>query len=332
MGGSPRNEGTCLYRPRGDGFPRYAPDPAPRDGEHLIRVDSVGICGSDMHAYLGHDARRPAPLILGHEAAGVIVGGPRKMATGSRSTRWSAAAPARPVSSGRENLCPTRQIISMPPREGAFAQFDRDACDSNLVTVPDNVPFAKAALAEPLAVSWHAVRLGLEALNPAAERTRAGDRRRGDRSGRSAGAAGDGGRRRSPLSNPTIPAAHFLKDQCVRKRRCILWHAPRDCRRCRGLCRHPRLSLGAGATRWRDRSYRAGRRYWRARYPPHDPCKRSLSSAPIPTRRRISARPPRRFSMAASARSTGPKPEALPKVRKPLPISVRAVCPTPRSF
>ena len=42
----------------------------------LIRVESVGICGSDMHAYLGHDERRPAPLILGHEAAGTIVEGP----------------------------------------------------------------------------------------------------------------------------------------------------------------------------------------------------------------------------------------------------------------
>ncbi len=49
---------------------RDMPDAAQNDGEHLIRVEAVGICGSDMHAYLGHDARRPAPLILGHEAAG----------------------------------------------------------------------------------------------------------------------------------------------------------------------------------------------------------------------------------------------------------------------
>ena len=44
----------------------------------LVRVEAVGICGSDMHAYHGHDARRPAPLILGHEAAGRIVTGPRE--------------------------------------------------------------------------------------------------------------------------------------------------------------------------------------------------------------------------------------------------------------
>jgi threonine dehydrogenase-like Zn-dependent dehydrogenase len=43
----------------------------------LVKVEAVGICGSDMHAYHGHDSRRPAPLILGHEAAGRIVGGPR---------------------------------------------------------------------------------------------------------------------------------------------------------------------------------------------------------------------------------------------------------------
>ncbi len=52
-----------------------ASDPDPQPEEALVRVDSVGICGSDMHAFLGHDERRPAPLILGHEAAGVVVQG-----------------------------------------------------------------------------------------------------------------------------------------------------------------------------------------------------------------------------------------------------------------
>ena len=145
------------------------PEPTPNPGELLIRVDSVGICGSDMHAYLGHDDRRPAPLILGHEAAGVVVGGQQ---VGRRVTInplvTCGTCPA--CTSGRENLCPTRQIISMPPREGAFAQFVSMPA-SNLVTVPEDVPFTKAALAEPLAVSWHAARLGLEALHPAQERT-----------------------------------------------------------------------------------------------------------------------------------------------------------------
>ncbi len=144
------------------------PDPAPDIGEQLIRVDAVGICGSDMHAYLGHDDRRPAPLILGHEAAGVIIGGARD---GARVTInplvTCGKCPA--CLAGRENLCPHRQIISMPPREGAFAQFVKMP-EANLIAVPDQVPMAKAALAEPLAVSWHAARLGLQALHPATDR------------------------------------------------------------------------------------------------------------------------------------------------------------------
>lgn len=141
------------------------PDPRPGPDESLIRVEAVGICGSDMHAYLGHDARRPAPLILGHEASGVIVGGARD---GDRVTInplvTCGTCPA--CLSGRENLCPDRQIISMPPREGAFAQLVTMPA-RNLVAVPDAVTLDVAALAEPLAVSWHAARLGLSALHDA---------------------------------------------------------------------------------------------------------------------------------------------------------------------
>ncbi|MEP3298142.1 MAG: alcohol dehydrogenase catalytic domain-containing protein, partial [Pseudoruegeria sp.] len=141
---------------------RDAPDPSPGDGERLIKIEAVGICGSDMHAYLGHDARRPAPLILGHEAAGITVSGPDD---GARVTInplvTCGTCPA--CMAKRENLCPSREIISMPPREGAFAQYLRMPTQ-NLVTVPDHVPLYKAALAEPLAVSWHAARLALEAL------------------------------------------------------------------------------------------------------------------------------------------------------------------------
>lgn len=139
-----------------------------RPGEHLIRVEAVGICGSDMHAYLGHDARRPAPLILGHEAAGVIEGGPRdgeRVTVNPLVTCGVCAA----CTSARENLCPDRQIISMPPREGAFAQYVAMP-EANLIAVPEGVPLDKAALAEPLAVSWHAARLALAALHPASGR------------------------------------------------------------------------------------------------------------------------------------------------------------------
>ncbi|WP_377190598.1 zinc-dependent alcohol dehydrogenase [Ruegeria meonggei] len=148
---------------------RDVPDASPREGEHLIRIEAVGICGSDMHAYLGHDARRPAPLILGHEAAGVITGGSRDGARVTINPLVSCGA-CTACSEGRENLCPDRQIISMPPREGAFAQYVAMP-ETNLVTVPDHVSFARAALAEPLAVSWHAARLGLEALHPGMDKT-----------------------------------------------------------------------------------------------------------------------------------------------------------------
>ncbi|MBO9400360.1 alcohol dehydrogenase catalytic domain-containing protein [Shimia sp. R9_3] len=143
------------------------PMPAMQERDVLVRVEAVGICGSDMHAFLGHDSRRPAPLILGHEAAGVIEEGPEK---GQRVTinPLVSCGDCAACHTGRENLCPQRQIISMPPREGAFAQFVAIP-PSNLVTVPEDIALTKASLAEPLAVGWHAARLGLEALHPAME-------------------------------------------------------------------------------------------------------------------------------------------------------------------
>ncbi len=147
---------------------RERADPVAPEGEHLIRVEAVGICGSDMHAYLGHDARRPAPLILGHEGAGTIVGGPMD---GRRVTinPLVVSEDCHACRTGRENICPDRQIISMPPREGAFAQYVTMP-ESNLVTVPDDISFDKAALTEPIAVSWHAARLALRVLDPSDEK------------------------------------------------------------------------------------------------------------------------------------------------------------------
>lgn len=139
------------------------PDPVAEKGQSLIRVRASGICGSDMHAFLGHDERRPTPLILGHEAAGEIVGGPRN---GARVTLnpLVTCGTCQACMAGRDNLCPERRIISMPPREGAFAELVVMR-DENLVIVPDEIPLHKAALAEPLACGWHAVRLGARALD-----------------------------------------------------------------------------------------------------------------------------------------------------------------------
>jgi threonine dehydrogenase-like Zn-dependent dehydrogenase len=142
---------------------RDEPDPVPGPGEVLVAVEAVGVCGSDMHAYHGHDARRPPPLILGHEAAGRIASGPR---AGERVTiNPLVVDPACPYAvEGRWHLSPSRQIISMPPRPGAFAEFVRIP-ERNVVAIPDAMPIAQAALAEPVAVAWHAVGLGVQRLH-----------------------------------------------------------------------------------------------------------------------------------------------------------------------
>ena len=137
-------------------------DPVPAEGEVLIRVESVGLCGSDMHAFLGHDERRPAPLILGHEAAGTIMSGPNE---GQRVTvnPLVSCGKCEACDEGRENLCPERMIISMPLREGAFAQMIKMRAQ-NLVNVPDHVDLDKASLAEPIACGWHAVQLAKKTM------------------------------------------------------------------------------------------------------------------------------------------------------------------------
>lgn len=137
-------------------------DPVPKNDEVLVKVHSCGICGSDMHGYHGHDERRPAPLVLGHEAAGEVMSGPRK---GTRVTVnplvTCGTCPA--CSSGRQHLCEQRLIISMPARPGAFAEFITIP-ERNLVPLPAELDTTRAALAEPIAVSYHAVDVGIRKL------------------------------------------------------------------------------------------------------------------------------------------------------------------------
>lgn len=131
--------------------------PTPQAGEKLITVERVGICGSDMHAYLGHDARRNPPLIMGHEACGLTEDGQRVTINPMVTCGTCPACQA-----GRENLCRDRSMMSIPPRQGSFAEMAVMRSE-NLVAVPDGIDPAKASLAEPLACGWHAVRLGLDA-------------------------------------------------------------------------------------------------------------------------------------------------------------------------
>jgi len=128
--------------------------------ERVVNVSSVGLCGSDMHAFLGHDERRPAPLILGHEAAGVEAETGRRVTVNPLQSCGICDACKR----GRENLCPERAILSMPPREGAFAGSVLTRPE-NLVEIPEGVSFDKACMAEPMACGWHAVALAMNALD-----------------------------------------------------------------------------------------------------------------------------------------------------------------------
>ena len=132
-------------------------EPDPAEGEVIVQVECAGICGSDMHAYLGHDERRPAPLILGHEVSGMVRGGAldgRRVTVNPLVSCGTCSA----CQSGRDNLCPDRQIISMPPREGGFTEAIAIP-SRNVVEVPDHITLDQAALTEPIACGWHAARI-----------------------------------------------------------------------------------------------------------------------------------------------------------------------------
>ena len=152
---------------------REVANPEPGPGEVLVRIAAVGLCGSDMHAYLGHDARRPAPLVLGHEAVGTIEavgeGADARIGTRVAINPLVTCQTCEDCRAGRENLCGNREIISMPPREGAFAELIA-VPTRNLVAIPDDVPFARAVAIEPLACGWHAVGLARRtAIEPPGE-------------------------------------------------------------------------------------------------------------------------------------------------------------------
>lgn len=140
---------------------REEPDPRVGDGEVLIRVDAVGICGSDLHAYHGHDPRRVPPMILGHELAGEIVAGP---GIGRRVTVDPIinCGACEYCLQGRDNLCANRQMIGMN-RAGAYAQFLTTAA-GRVVELPDGMPSRNAALTEPAATALHALGLATRAL------------------------------------------------------------------------------------------------------------------------------------------------------------------------
>lgn len=140
---------------------RDEPDPRLAAGEALLEIEAVGICGSDLHAYHGHDPRRAPPLILGHELAARIVDGP---GAGRRVTVNPLITCGRCeyCVQGRNNLCANRTMIGMT-RPGGFAERMTIPVGS-LIDIPQDMDPRRAALTEPAATALHAVNLAMRAL------------------------------------------------------------------------------------------------------------------------------------------------------------------------
>jgi L-iditol 2-dehydrogenase len=139
--------------------------PAVGDDDVLVRVRACGICGSDIHGYTGITGRRIPPLVMGHEAAGVIEragAAVRDFAPGDRVTFDSTVYCGRCAfcRRGDVNLCDARMVLGVScgdyRRHGAFAEFVSVPARI-LHRLPDALPFEHAALVEALAVAVHAV-------------------------------------------------------------------------------------------------------------------------------------------------------------------------------
>jgi threonine dehydrogenase-like Zn-dependent dehydrogenase len=146
---------------------RDVPDPEPGPDEVVVKVKACGICGSDVHGMDGSTGRRKPPLIMGHEASGVI------LATGSEVKNWAAGdrvtfdSTVYPLNDwftlkGRYNLSNNRQVLGVSPgeyrRNGAFAE-KVVVPQHILYRIPDGVSFTEAAMVEPIAVAAHAIKV-----------------------------------------------------------------------------------------------------------------------------------------------------------------------------
>jgi L-iditol 2-dehydrogenase len=143
--------------------------PSPEIGHRdlLIRVMACGICGSDVHGLDGSTGRRIPPLVMGHEAAGVVekVGaGVAAFAAGDRVTFDSTIYNPESFFSRRgfPNLCDDRRVLGVScadyRQDGAFAELV--AVPSHIVYhLPTGISFEQAAMVEPLAIAAHARRL-----------------------------------------------------------------------------------------------------------------------------------------------------------------------------
>jgi L-iditol 2-dehydrogenase len=143
------------------------PVPSFAADEVLIQVATCGICGSDVHGYDGSTGRRIPPLVMGHEAAGIIAAvgeSVHAFAVGERVTFDStiSCGSCRFCSEGAINLCDRRAVLGVScgdyRRNGAFAEYV--AVPAHIVyRLPDSLSFADAAMIEAVSVALHAVRL-----------------------------------------------------------------------------------------------------------------------------------------------------------------------------
>jgi len=144
-----------------------APKPEIGPDEVLVRIKACGICGSDVHGFDGSTGRRIPPLIMGHEAAGVVA------ECGANVTGWCEGDRVTFDSTvycgacfycrrGEVNLCDNRQVLGVScgdyRRHGAFAEY-LAVPQHILYRLPDSLSFEHAAMIEAVSVAVHAVGL-----------------------------------------------------------------------------------------------------------------------------------------------------------------------------
>jgi threonine dehydrogenase-like Zn-dependent dehydrogenase len=143
--------------------------PEPQPGEVIVTVDAAGICGSEVEGYLGRQANRTPPLIMGHEFAGSV----RAIGEGVEPAWIGRRVTVNPLLSdgtcaacraGMPNVCERRQLIGVH-RPGGFGAEVAVPVGA-LVALPEGLDARLAALAEPLANGVHAVRLGTRRGTP----------------------------------------------------------------------------------------------------------------------------------------------------------------------
>jgi threonine dehydrogenase-like Zn-dependent dehydrogenase len=144
--------------------------PAPSIGapdDVLVRIKASAICGSDVHGIDGSTGRRIPPLVMGHEAAGLVAAvGPavKNVAIGDRvtfdSTIWCGECFF--CRRGEVNLCDNRRVLGVScseyRRDGTFAEYVV-VPERIIYRLPESVAFEEAALTEPISVAMHALRI-----------------------------------------------------------------------------------------------------------------------------------------------------------------------------